>query len=294
MNTQTLLFILVLISILISVAIFVYGAWKIVKTPYGRYEERYLQAASGKLNKMFIFLPPEAVFYLKFIACLAFFLIFFFVFGGVKFKIVQYVVSIVGALLGFFCPDYIIGFLENKRLEKFELQLLEGLNSMANSLKAGFSFQQALDQLVKETEPPISQEFGLILKENKLGVSLEQAMVNVTYRVPSEDLDLVVSSVVLTRELGGNLSNIFERLANTIRERMKLKGKVKALTSQGKMQGWVVGLMPIVLGVLISFINPQMMNAFLDSIVGWFLIGLIIIFELIGAFFIKKIVTIDI
>ncbi len=294
MNTQTLLFILVLISILISVSIFVFGAWKIVKTPYGRYEERYLQSASGKLNKMFIFLPPEAVFYLKFIACLSFFFLFFFLFGGVKFKIVQYVIAITGALLGFFCPDLIIGFLENKRLEKFELQLLEGLNSMANSLKAGFSFQQALDQLVKETEPPISQEFGLILKENKLGVSLEQAMINVTLRVPSEDLELVVSSVVLTRELGGNLSNIFERLANTIRERMKLKGKVKALTSQGKMQGWVVGLMPIVLGVLISFINPEMMNAFLDSLVGWFLIGMIIVLEIIGAFFIKKIVTIDI
>lgn len=294
MNNFLLIHIIVLISIFVSISIFIYGAWKIIKTPYGKYEERYLQSASGKLNMMFIFLPPEAILYLKFLAGIVFLIIFFFLFNGVKFPIVQYVIAFVGGVAGFFSPDLILKFLQQKRLEKFEQQLLEGLTNLSNSLKAGFSFQQALEQLVKDTEAPISQEFGLVLKENRLGVSLEQSLQNLTRRVESDDLELVVSSIVLTRELGGNLSVIFERLAYTIRERMKLRGKINALTSQGKMQGWVVGLMPVVLGILISFINPQMMNAFLNSLAGWILLGVIVVLEIVGALIIKKIVTIDI
>ncbi|MBN2144321.1 MAG: type II secretion system F family protein [Candidatus Aureabacteria bacterium] len=293
-HSQYFIMYLVLFATLISVIIFIYGAWKIIQMPYGKYEERYLQVASGKLNQMFVFLPPEAVLYLKFSALFFGFLIFYYIFSGVQFKIVQYVVAITASICGFFLPEWIMNMMQNKRLNKFELQLVEGLTTLSNSLKAGFSFPQALDLLVKEGTPPISQEFGLVLKENKLGVSLEDALVNLTRRVASEDLDLVVTSVVLTRELGGNLSTIFERLAHTIRERLKLKGKIQALTSQGIMQGWVVGLMPVGLGVMISVISPDMMDAFLASIVGWILIGLIIILEVIGAFVIKKIVTIDI
>jgi tight adherence protein B len=232
--------------------------------------------------------------YLKVLGALMLFLGLLILFSGVQFRVVQYVVALAGGAGGFLLPDFVLRFMENKRLEKFEIQLLEGLNSLSNSLKAGFSFPQALAQVVRESDPPFSQELGLVLKENKLGVSLEKALINLTRRVPSEDLELVVSSIVLTRELGGNLATIFERLAHTIRERMKLKGKIDALTSQGRMQGWVVGLMPLVLGVIIAFISPDMIQAFFNSLVGWFLVGLMIVFEIIGALVIKKIVTIDV
>ena len=294
MDNPLFLNLLIVASIFTSCTILVYGAWKILKKPYFKYEERYLEVASGKLDQMFIFLPPETLLYVKFMSGLLFFLGLLFFFSGIQFRIVQYSIGGLGGVAGFFLPDGIVKLLEKKRLDTFEVQLLEGLSSIANSLKAGFSFQQALEQMVREGEPPISQEFGLALKENRLGVSLEEALTNVTKRVRSDDLELVVSSVVLSRELGGNLSNIFERLASTIRERMKLKGKINSLTSQGRMQGWVVGLMPVVLGMLIFLISPQMMQAFLNSLIGWILIGLIVVLEILGAFVIKKIVTIDV
>ncbi len=282
------------IAIFISVTTFIIFIIKVLKTPYGKYEERYLENATGQLDQMFIFLPPETILYLKFIAAVFLGLSFFFLFSNIKFNIVQYTVSIGMAIFGFLLPDLILKHMQKVRIEKFDIQLVEALQALTNALKAGFSFPQALEQVVKDGKPPFSQEFALVLKENKLGISLEKALGSLTKRVDSEDLYLVVSSIVLTRELGGNLANIFERLAHTIRERMKLQGKIQALTSQGKMQGWVVGLMPLVLGLIMSVISPTMIDAFFNSIVGWILVGLMIALEITGGLVIKKIVTIDV
>ncbi|EKD26384.1 MAG: hypothetical protein ACD_79C01234G0010, partial [uncultured bacterium] len=155
----------ILLCAFISMSIFVLTAIKILSTPYGKYEERYLKGASGQLNRMFIFLPPEAILYLKFLGLFLGAAIMILLFNNVKFKIVQYVLTTIGGVMGFYTPDMILKFMWQKRLEKFENQLLEGLNSMANSLKAGFSFPQALEQLAKESAAPFSQEMNLVLKE---------------------------------------------------------------------------------------------------------------------------------
>ncbi len=270
------------------------ASYRALQSPFQRYEERFLQSASGKLDQMFIFIPAETLLYIKFAAAAGLFLAALFVFAGVKFLIVRYALAVLGALAGFLIPEFVLKNMGQKRLEKFEFQLMEGLQSLANSLKAGFTFNQSLDLLVKEGQQPLSQEFELVLKEARLGVSLEQALLNLGNRMPSEDLGLVISSVVLTRELGGNLATIFERLAHTIRERMKLKGKISSLTSQGRMQGWVVGLMPIFMGLVLWVVSPTMMMAFLGSLIGWGLMAVMLVLEVMGALFIKKIITIDI
>ncbi len=286
--------IFILTAVLGSGVCFGLVLWRVLQDPFQRYEERYLQSASGKLDQMFIFIPAKILLYIKFVTAIVLFLVGLFVFAGVKFLIVRYVLAGLGALLGFIIPEWILKVMEQKRLEKFEFQLMEGLQSLANSLKAGFTFNQALDLLVKEGQQPLSQEFELVLKETRLGVPLDQALINLTKRMSSEDLFLVISSVVLTRELGGNLAIIFERLAHTIRERMKLKGKISSLTSQGRMQGWVVGLMPIFMGLVLWMVSPGMMIAFVGSLIGWGLIALMLMLEVMGALFIKKIITIDI
>jgi tight adherence protein B len=284
----------ILVAVLGSGVCFGFVLWRALQNPFQRYEERYLQSASGKLDQMFIFIPAKNLLYIKFSAALILFLAILFIGAGVEFLIVRYVLAGTGALAGFIVPEWILKIMEQKRLEKFEFQLMEGLQNLANSLKAGFTFNQSLDLLVKEGEQPLSQEFDLVLKEARLGLPLEQALLNLTKRMESEDLDLVVSSVILTRELGGNLANIFERLAYTIRERMKLKGKISSLTSQGRMQGWVVGLMPIFMGVVLWFVSPAMMVGFFGSLLGWGLIAVMLILEVMGALFIKKIITINI
>lgn len=290
----TLEIIAIMCITLTSVSLMAYGSWIVLKEPFRKFEEQYIETASGKLDQMFVFLAPELVLYFKMVGALVFFFLFYLLFSGIKFFIVTVVVSIVAAICGFMLPEWILNYLQKKRLALFEVQLVEALQMLANSLKAGLSFPQCLEMLSKEGRPPLSQELILALKENKLGISLDKALENMSRRVPSEDLGLVVDSVLLTRELGGNLATIFERLAYTIRERMKLKGKVDALTSQGKMQGLVVGLMPVLLGGVLFLINPGMMHDFFNSIVGWVLVGFSIFWELLGLKFIKSIVSIDI
>jgi tight adherence protein B len=181
-----------------------------------------------------------------------------------------------------------------KRTEKFDEQLVDGLSLIANGLKAGYSLTQALNSLANEMGAPISQEFGLVLKENRMGVPIEQALANLAQRIKSEDLDLFVTAVLTMKQVGGNLAEIFDRITDTIRERNKLYGKINALTAQGRMQGIVVGLLPLFLGFVLYKIQPDMMRPLFTDPIGWCAIGLLIVFEVIGAVLIKKIVTIDV
>jgi tight adherence protein B len=134
----------------------------------------------------------------------------------------------------------------------------------------------------------------LMLRENKLGIPLDKALQNMCERIPSNNLDLVVTSIVIARTAGGNLAEIFDQIASTVREISRLEGKIDALTAQGKLQGLVIGSLPLLLGYLIYLMDPEMMSTLWNDPIGWGIIGIIVLFESIGAFFIWKIVSIDI
>jgi tight adherence protein B len=137
--------------------------------------------------------------------------------------------------------------LRARRLAAFNLQLVDALVSMSNALRAGFSIQQAFESIVKEGKKPIAQEFSVFLQQMRIGVRFEDALKNLEERVGSEDLTLMVRAVEIARQTGGNLTETFDRIADTIRERSRIEGRIKALTAMGRLQGIVVGLIPVFL-----------------------------------------------
>jgi len=206
----------------------------------------------------------------------------------------SFIFCIIGAIIGFFLPTVINNYLEKKQLEKFNNQLVDVLTIISNSLRAGTSFVQSLDIIVKETKPPISTEFNKTIQEIKLGIPVSQALVNLSNRIKSKDLEIFVTTVNIARETGGSLPEILNIIADTIRERNKLKGKIAALTAQGKMSGFVVGSMPFLLMGILYLMSPDLIEPMFNTLIGQLMLAIVVIFVIIGGLLIHKIVTIDI
>jgi len=167
---------------------------------------------------------------------------------------------LLGLLLGFFVPRIWLNRRKSGRLKAFNSRLADTITLLANSLRAGSSFLQSLEMVVRESEPPISTEFSRVIREVNLGLSLEQALTNTTRRVRSDDLDLMTTAIIIHSQVGGNLAEILDSIAFTIRERVRIKGEIKTLTAQQRMSGYVVGFLPIALVVVISVMAPNFME----------------------------------
>lgn len=213
--------------------------------------------------------------------------------GGGAYFLIGSPLALLFGLVGFFLPHLFLRLARRRRLQKFEIQLADALSLLASSLRAGMGLSQGLDILTKEMGPPIRQEFGMLRKEMLLGLSDEEAFENLGKRVPSEDLALVVTAVVTTKKVGGNLAEIFDTIAHVVRERMRMKGKIAALTAEGKAQGVIVGLMPFILAIIIYSLEPALMRPLFTHLYGWLLIAGVVTLELIGLFVIMKIVRIE-
>ena len=166
--------------------------------------------------------------------------------------------------------------------------------TMSNALRAGASILQAFEHIVKEGLNPIAQEFALFLQQTRVGVKFEEALDNLAKRVNSEDLSLMINAIEIARQTGGNLTEVFEKISATIRERMRIQARVRTLTAQGRMQGIVVGLMPIGLVIVMFVIDPLMMNAFFTTALGLLVGALVLVLEVVGALLIRKIIDIDV
>jgi tight adherence protein B len=148
--------------------------------------------------------------------------------------------------------------------------------------------------MASEIRPPLSQEFELFLREQRLGVAFEQALDNLEGRIPLEDMALFGSAMRVSRETGGNLAETLERLADTLRQKLTIEGKIRALTAQGKLQGIIVGLLPFALMFVLIKMEPEAMSKLFTTWYGLAVIGFIVVMEIVGGLIIKKIVTIDI
>lgn len=281
-----------------SIVLFVISGFKVFTQKYSEYEEQYVKATGATLGEYFIFIDPQKILFMKFAAAFIMFFIAFLLTFASPFLSQHVIVPIIfgtaGGFVGFFIPELLIKHFIKKREEKFGDQLVDGLTTISNCLKAGLSLGQGLEMMVDDMEPPISQEFGVVLKENRLGKSLEDSMNELTTRIDNQDLVLMVVSVNIAREIGGNLAEIFDRIANVIRERNVLKKKLDALTAQGKLQGWVVGSMPLALGIILYKMQPDAVSLLFTTIWGWITIAVVIVLEILGALMIRKIVNIDI
>jgi tight adherence protein B len=202
--------------------------------------------------------------------------------------------SAILAVTGYFVPKLYFRFQQKRRLDALNLQLIIAIEMMGNALRSGSNLPQAIMLIQREMGPPISQEFGMMVKEMAVGVRLEDTLDHLAKRVKSEEFNIVVTAKTIARDTGGNLAEVYERISKTIRDRNEMLGKIKSLTAEGKMQGILIGLLPFILAGALTLIDPQMMRPMYTTLIGNALIGVVIIMELIGYYFIRKLINIDV
>lgn len=182
----------------------------------------------------------------------------------------------------------------DRREAAFTNQLGDCLMMVANAMRAGFSFLQAMDLVAKEMEPPISEEFKHVMRDISLGASVERALDDMDKRVGSPDFSLVVTAVLIQQQVGGDLAHILDTISDTIQDRIRMRREVRTLTAQGRMSGWVLAILPFGLGALITVMNPSYMEPLFTERIGQIAIGVAVVMVLIGFFVIQRIVDIDV
>ena len=185
-------------------------------------------------------------------------------------------------------------FLDERRRAKFNAQLPEALATMSNALRAGFSISQAFDSVVEQGEAPMSEEFAILQQQLRVGMGFDAALESLSQRVGSDDLPLVTTAILISRKTGGNVTEIFDRISDTIRGRMRIERKIRSLTAQGWLQGIIVSLMPVFLGIVMTILRPGIMIPFLASFTGMICVAGMVALVAFGWLMIRKIVKIDI
>lgn len=203
-------------------------------------------------------------------------------------------VALIGVGAGFFVPLAVVKYLESMRRRKFAAQLVDGLMLLSSSLKAGLSLTQAFETMVEEMPAPISQEFGLLVRQMRMGVSLDEALVHLKKRMRVDELDMIVTAMMVSKDTGGDLTTTFSKVVYTIQERNKLVGRVKALCVQAKMQGVIMSVLPIAFGMFVYKVNPHFFDVFLNDGFGRMLLVYAAISEVLGAIFIAKLSRVDV
>ena len=269
-----------------AVFLFAMIAISILTRAFETYQEKYLTKSMNDFSEMFLFIDGRQLLILN-ICVTALFVLIGLLYAG-------YFFTVIFGFVGFLTPTLTVKFYRTRRLKKFNKQLVDSLSQLSNAFKAGLSFPQAMEHVGAESDPPLAQEFGLFIREIKLGVPLDEALNKMAERVKCDDLDLVVTATVISRQLGGNMAEMFDTIAATIRERFRLEGKIKALTSQGKLQGWIVAALPLALALVMNYMRPDLMEPMFEHWFGYVLLGLICLSEFMGLWIIRKIVNINV
>jgi tight adherence protein B len=214
--------------------------------------------------------------------------------GGAFFLFNKISVALIAGIGSTVLPAFIIKLMEYRRKQKFLNQLVDGLMVISSALKGGLSLLQAIEVLAEEMPPPISQEFGLIIRENKIGLTLEESLRRLNDRLKLEELGLMINSVLVARETGGDLTKVFSRLATTIRDNRKLKENISTLTLQGRLQGIIMSMLPFIFVWWVMTFNKQHFDIMLQSEKGRILLLVAAALQIIGMVLIRKFSTIKI
>lgn len=240
-----------------------------------------------QLNLSYIFLNIKKIIFIYFIVIAIFFT---FIFLLLKFSIIYIFLLILLVIV----PFIVIEKYRQSQIDKIEQQLPDALMLISGGLRSGASLTTALFQLTNECLPPLKNEISLIIKEQKVGLPLNDALMNFQNRLPIKSVILMTTSIRIALETGGELAETLTKAAETLRQINQSEGKIKALTAQGKMQAWVVGLMPVGLIFVLSQMEPEAMGKLWSTPAGWVALTGIVIFELLGMIVIRKIVSIDV
>ncbi len=203
--------------------------------------------------------------------------------------------SVAGAIVGVMLPRIYVRYRQSQRLIRFNDQLADTLNLMVNGLKAGFSIMQAMEAVSREMPPPVCDEFRRVVQEMQLGLPMDLALANLLRRIPSDDLDLVITAINVQREVGGNLAEILDTISYTIRERVRIKGEIRVLTSQVMYSGRFLSLMPVFIFAILWLLNPNYMREFFTvPIVGYIALGTAVLMIASGYYIMNRIATIEV
>lgn len=262
-------------------------AYPFLEVLMDRWQRKRMDKITPKLDSMFLDIPLNKLLLIDVLSPVVSGLLGFFISHNIW-------VAAVAAVAGLALPILIIKRLEALRRQKFASQLVDGLMILSSSLKAGLSLLQSFEELAQEMPNPISQEFGLVIRQMQMGVSLEEAITKLKGRMRLDELDMVVTAMLVARETGGDLTQTFSRVIYTIQERNKLIGRVKALCVQANMQGVIMSLLPIVFGIFVYKVNPGFFDVFFKDNFGRGLMTYAIISEILGIIFIHKLSKVDI
>lgn len=251
-----------------------------------RHQRRLAHLSKVEFAEMFMFLDVTEFLRLNLLALIVAPLLMLIVIG--------WKAALSAFLLVLVAPSATFHWLRKRRKQRLQRQLPDAAVALATALRGGLSLSQALEQVVRHQPQPMAQEFSLMLREHRIGVSLDKALKAMSERVCIRDLDLLVSTLSIARDLGGGLAEALERYAASVRRRLTLEERIRALTAQGRLQGVVMGALPIFLAAALYFIDPLWMQPLFVTVAGWVTLGVILILEVTGFVLIKKIVDIRI
>ena len=265
-------------------------AWLFFLQTYDKllfYKDLISEITSGKFSELFLFVDVARYFYLYLGVVFLVPVILWQLSGDVLVGLVSFPVLLIS-------PYLVLKILKQRRIKQFERQLPDAMVMIANSLRAGTSLAIAIDGLIRESPDPLRQEFSLLVRERKLGVPTDIALENMERRLPLEDLSMFLSAVRISREVGGDLAHTLEDLAETLRRKLTMEGKIESLTAQGKLQGIVMSSLPLLLMVALLKLEPAAMGKMFTTKMGWAVLFLIFCMQVFGFISIRKIVAIDV
>tara|TARA_R110002050_G_scaffold9504_1_gene33237 strand:+ start:386712 stop:387605 length:894 start_codon:yes stop_codon:yes gene_type:complete len=250
------------------------------------YKQKFTKNANNQLADMFVFTDASNLFLINVLA-----LILIPAFLHYAFQLWVVTWSALGVL--FFIPGIVWTTLRKKRLAKFEEQLPDAFIMLSSSLQSGASLNMALEQVTAQSPAPLSQEFGLLVKRMRLGVTLEDALLELEQRLPMQSFVMASSAIRISREVGGNLVETINSMAKTLRRKKMMEGKIDSLTAQGKAQGTFMAMLPIILAILLSFIEPEAMRKLYTTTEGLVVLAIMVTMQVLGYIFIRKVTSID-
>ncbi|MEM9174059.1 MAG: type II secretion system F family protein [Myxococcota bacterium] len=274
-------------AVFVAVSLIAYVVSSVLEQAAISYRERFTDAAARNTAEMFLFVDPQRLFWMNVVAMVVVPFMIFVVTGD------PFATGVTFALF-FVLPPYVYRRMRLARLAAFEKQLPDALTMLAGGMRAGASLPIAIQALVQEQPAPLSQEFELFLRQQRVGSDFVAALDEMEKRLPIDDFRMVAAAMRISREVGGNLAETLETLSDTLRRKATMEGKIASLTAQGRMQAIVMASLPILLGIVLNFLEPEAMGKMFTEPVGWAVLSFVVVWEALGFFFIQKVVTIDV
>lgn len=202
------------------------------------------------------------------------------------------ITALAVSVLGIMIPPVLVGNAKKKKAALFDKQLGEALLIMSNSLRAGYTFQQSMDSIARDMQPPISDEFKLVIREIDMGAPMETALKHMVERTQNDDVNILVSAVLISSQVGANLADVLDNISGTIKGRLEMKEQVQVLTAQGRLSGLIVGGIPIFLFLMFMIINPSYIGGFISTPLGIGMLMIGVVMEVLGFIVINRMIDI--